>query len=360
MPKLISDSDMIYIRATPIPRALESVQQAFWGLYPSDTRTASFPPPTIITRSPADETLYPNDSVCRRLAELSRAFADRTAQRWNKTDDMKYIEKKIGKWMPPDSKNVAVDSRPRLSGIMDTINATLAHGPDTRLPKEFYDQGLRDRIDHIAKEEWFQGYNESREYRMLGIGGLLGDVVARMAGSAENNNKYGILEVGGEGKNLGTGRGGEQKIKLALSGCHDTTLGAVLASLGCFDQESWPFFTSHIAFELFKSKAPEARLGNALTSSVGIPSGQTSKGWWSRFFGPSNSQADSDTGEIGRKPLEELSASERASLNDYYVRIRYNDKIMTVPGCKPDGKHLEGDESLCTMVGLSLLLSSCF
>jgi acid phosphatase len=273
---------------------------------------------------------------------------------------MKYIEKKIGKWMPPDSKNVAVDSRPRLSGIMDTINATLAHGPDTRLPKEFYDQGLRDRIDHIAKEEWFQGYNESREYRMLGIGGLLGDVVARMAGSAENNNKYGILEVGGEGKNLGTGRGGEQKIKLALSGCHDTTLGAVLASLGCFDQESWPFFTSHIAFELFKSKAPEARLGNALTSSVGIPSGQTSKGWWSRFFGPSNSQADSDTGEIGRKPLEELSASERASLNDYYVRIRYNDKIMTVPGCKPDGKHLEGDESLCTMVGLSLLLSSCF
>ena len=31
MPKLISDSDMIYLRATPIPRALESVQQAFYG-----------------------------------------------------------------------------------------------------------------------------------------------------------------------------------------------------------------------------------------------------------------------------------------------------------------------------------------
>jgi len=32
MPSMIEDADMIYMRATPIPRALESLQQAFWGM----------------------------------------------------------------------------------------------------------------------------------------------------------------------------------------------------------------------------------------------------------------------------------------------------------------------------------------
>lgn len=81
MPKLIADADMIYLRATPIPRALESVQQSFWGMYPPTARTGSFPPPTIVTRTPADETLFPNDSSCRRFNQLSRAFAQRTADR---------------------------------------------------------------------------------------------------------------------------------------------------------------------------------------------------------------------------------------------------------------------------------------
>ena len=77
----------------------------------------------------------------------------------------------------PEGQKVAVDSRPRLSGVMDTINSTLAHGPETRLPKEFYDKKGRAIIDKIGVEEWFSGYNESEEYRKLGIGGLMGDVV---------------------------------------------------------------------------------------------------------------------------------------------------------------------------------------
>ena len=81
MPKLIADADMIHLRATPMPRALESVQQALWGMYPRTARTASFAAPAIVTRRPADETLYPNETFCRRFAQLKDAFARRTADR---------------------------------------------------------------------------------------------------------------------------------------------------------------------------------------------------------------------------------------------------------------------------------------
>ncbi|CAL8574720.1 hypothetical protein XPA_000674 [Xanthoria parietina] len=139
MPKIISDADMIYLRATPMPRALDSVQQSFVGMYPSSARTASFPPPTIITRAAADETLFPNERNCRRFGQLGRAFAQRTADRWNDSKEMDYLNSLISKWMPEGGQRVAVDSHPRLSGIMDTVNSTLAHGPKTRLPSPFYD-----------------------------------------------------------------------------------------------------------------------------------------------------------------------------------------------------------------------------
>lgn len=70
---------------------------------------------------------------------------------------MEYLSSLISKWMPEQedgSQNVAVDSHPRLSGIMDTINSTLAHGPKTRLPSKFYDAKARDIIDRIGVEEY--------------------------------------------------------------------------------------------------------------------------------------------------------------------------------------------------------------
>lgn len=349
MPKLIADSDMIYLRATPIPRALESLQQAFSGFYPTSARTADFPPPTIVTRTPADETLFPNDASCRRFAQLSRAFAQRAAENWNETEDMQYLSKTLSKWMPGEAK-VAVDSHPRLSGIMDTLNATDAHGPATKLPKEFYDPKARAIIDKIAVEEWYKGYTESTEYRMLGIGGLMGDITTRMAASAEHSPNDGLLEIGDGKKEVGKGRGGETAIRFAMSGCHDTTLAGVLASLGAFDGEKWPPFTSHIAFELFRkaNRPSTTRPAPALPA----PSAPKTQGWWAALFGSTKTfKEDSAAPQgIARKPLIDLSQQQRDDLKEYYVRIRYNDKVMQVPGCKAEGKHLDGDTTFCTLV----------
>lgn len=377
MPKLIADADMIYLRATPLPRALESVQQAFWGMYSLNARTAAFPPPTIITRTPADETLYPNDSNCRRFAQLSRAFAQRTADRWNDTDDMKYLTNLIGKWMPEDSPNVAVDSHPRLSGIMDTINSTLAHGPETRLPREFYDSKGRGIIDRISVEEWYSGYNENREYRTLGIGGLMGDVVERMVSVVEGAG-LSINEIGGTDGKLGYGRGGEKAIRFAMSGCHDTTLASALTSLGAFKGESWPPYTSHIAVELFRTADPTTKpVDPNITSAPPIATdkqlqtqsntSQQKPGWLASMLGlsPSSPTAQTSTNSpssvaglvnpgastkgIARRSYTSLTSSEQQKLSGYYVRLRYNDKVMSVPACKAQGMHFEGDDSLCTL-----------
>jgi len=272
---------------------------------------------------------------------------------------MDYLNKLISKWMPESSKRVAVDGHPRLSGIMDTINSTLAHGPETRLPKEFYDPKGMAIIDKIGVEEWFSGYQESREYRSLGIGGLMGDVVERMVGSVERNANDGHLEAGGKDASIGDGRGGEKEIKLALSGCHDTTLAAVLASLGAFEGEHWPPYTSHIALELFKKsglqQAPALSQPKVEPASqtTGSPAPQPKNGWFASLFGGNSAVGlKGDNGSIGiaRQKIEDLKESDRSKLDGYFVRIRYNDKVMTVPGCKPAGKHLDGDESFCTLV----------
>lgn len=366
MPPTIRDADMFYLRATPIPRALESLQQCFWGFYPSRTRSESFPPITIVTRAPGDETLFPNDGNCRRFAQLSRAFAERTAERWNHTQEMDYLNKLISKWMPERSKRVAVDSHPRLSGIMDTINSTLGHGSETRLPKEFYDAKGLAIIDKIGVEEWFSGYRESQEYRALGIGSLMGDIVSRMVESAEVNGNDGPLAVGSKDASIRGGSGSEKAIKMSLSGSHDTTLAAILASLGAYDGKPWPPYTSHIALELFRKKNSQpfqSAAKSGLESNISITSQdarESRRSWFSGIFSAELGTKNNRPVGIGRTNVEKLSAAQKSKLDGYYVRIRYNDEIMRVPGCKNAGKHLEGDDSFCTLVSHPDRTHSCF
>ncbi|KAH8909613.1 phosphoglycerate mutase-like protein [Coniochaeta sp. PMI_546] len=356
LPSTINSADFLYLRSTPVPRALESLQQTFSALYPPSTRhpgpDGRFLPPTILTRAHGDETLYPNDGNCRRFAALSRAFAQRAADRWNDTPEMDYLNHLYGKWMPDFSPRVAVDSRPRLSGIMDSINSTLAHGPETRLPREFYDEKGRGIIEKIGVEEWYAGYKESREYRMLGIGGLMGDVVARMVGSAERSPADGQYEVMRKPGQRQDGIGGH--IKFGLSGCHDTTLAGVLSSLGAFDREQWPPFTSHVAIEMFREAGREkTRETKAAAAPAAVVPAKRS--WWGGLVSPALSPGTPPPG-IGRKKTEDLTPEEREKLEGYYVRIRYNDEVVSVPGCRAAGNHLEGDESFCTLAAFKAIV----
>jgi len=72
MPAALENTDNMYLRATPIPRALDSVQQTFYGMYPPTARVPGFKNPIIVTRQASDETLFPNEGGCRRFAQLSQ------------------------------------------------------------------------------------------------------------------------------------------------------------------------------------------------------------------------------------------------------------------------------------------------
>src|SRR5579862_1440950 len=251
---------------------------------------------------------------------------------------MDYLNNLISKWMPPNSPRVGVKSHPSIVGILDTTNATLAHGTATRLPKEFYDAKGLDILDRIGTDEWFAGFKESNEFRMLGIGPLLADMVSRMVSSVQGASK---------GGQFAKGRGGEWKIKFALSGAHDTTLAGILASLGAFEGEDgkWPLYTSHIAMELFRKSNTPGQGSTLKAESDSAP-------WYSLFRPASGLSAPKiqKDANITRKPQRELSVSQRESLAGYYVRLRYNDRPVVVEGCRAPGSHLEGDESFCTLV----------
>lgn len=260
---------------------------------------------------------------------------------------MDYLNKIWSKYMPESSPKVAVDAHPRLSGIMDTINATDAHGPATKLPSDFYDKKGRAILDRISVEEWFAGYTESREYRMLGIGGLMGDVVDRMVSTAVDGGWRSDTSASGSGL-----PGAGKPIKFAMSGCHDTTLAAILSSIGGFQNGSWPPFTSSIAVELF-SHAPNSRAdAGAMLEEFSNPSVSTKKGGvLSSLLGSGKSASQQlAPSATARAPLESLPDESREALRKHYVRIRYNDQPVRIPGCadKPEN-HLPGDETFCTL-----------
>lgn len=242
-----------------------------------------------------------------------------------------------------DTPRVAVDSHPRLSGIMDTINATRAHGPATRLPPQFYDQKALDIVEKVAVEEWFTGYNENVEYRKLGIGSLMGDIVDRMANVALRGSW--CSEVASS-----SATGCQVPIRFALTGCHDTTLAAILSSVGAFNNMEWPPFTSSVAVELF---APNEQDQASDTSGTEKSDGKKSILSLLKKKPASSQQPAppfSAFSDIARVPLSEMDDTQREALRQYYVRLRYNDQVMRVPGCvSKSTNHLPGDDSFCTL-----------
>lgn len=160
------------------------------------------------------------------------------------------------------------------------------------------------------------------------MGSLLGDITARMVANVEASNSASQDSA---------------VIKFAMSGCHDTTLAGTLASLGAYETHRWPPYTSHIALEVFRKSTGASAAKASGHNEVPAAGPAAAPG-----ANPS-SLAGSALQGIGRKALKEMTEDELTQIEGHYVRVRYNDEPVTIPGCKAAGNHLEGDETFCTL-----------
>lgn len=262
-------NQQLYLRSSPMPRALESLQQVLCGMFPAETSPDSSFVPLIRQRNFTQENLFPNEGVCSRLKLLCAEYADKAAKEWNPILTGKASEI-LGKYVDAP---VRIDGNPRLSGLMDTINAT--RGNNLPLPAALQDKELLETMEKAVVAEWFGGYLANHTYRRLGAGRLWGDLSDQLTNVIKGNDET----------------------RVALYGAHDTTLGALLTSIGAFDGK-WPPFTSHIEVETFQKDNGRS------------------------FF----------------------------SKKEHFIRVRFNDKIMDVVGCQ--------DPKLCTLAEFNKIMSN--
>ncbi|KAK0118842.1 hypothetical protein ONS95_007720 [Cadophora gregata] len=144
---------------------------------------------------------------------------------------------------------------------------------------------------------------------------------------------------------------------LALSGCHDSTLAAILTSLGALKLETWPQFTSYVTLELFRESEEyveekwvvnDGALPAASAQRLKIDDRHHQASQQDRVLDQKPADRESPP-KIGRRRVDSLYPSERTQLDGYYVRVLYNGKPLTVPGCNTSNKHLDGDQTFCTL-----------
>lgn len=244
----------------------------------------------------------------------------------DESEEMAYINAVLGKHIP--HKPITLAGTPKIHAIYDGITSTLAtdKASGIRLPDAFYDKSLEAIVDHLAYEEEFGGYGENKELRMVGIGAMLGDVLERVVSQVEHDVRSIPSSASLDDSKANAGIG-TNATKLWLHGSHDSTLGAIMASLGADKsiegQRRWPPYGSVLAIELFRDAQ-----ANETTCHP-----------------PYLSRQD----PISRTPISKLSQAQKLRLQNYYVRLRYNNRSLVVPGCKVVGKNWNGNEAFCTL-----------
>ncbi|KAK2750159.1 hypothetical protein FQN57_004655 [Myotisia sp. PD_48] len=313
LPDRLTAPHIIYLRSTRYQRTFSSLQQVFSGLYPKQYLDISMKSLPVLVVNAKDETLLPNEDWCPRFIDMLKAFSRKTAMKWNGTPELEHINILIRRWMPNGQK-VAIDSEPKLAGILDTINSVSALPEPTKyLPREFFDDKSRQAMEKIVSEEEFGGYAESNEFRALGVGVPLSLVLERM----RNMVKYRTdISEDKESVSSFTTNEGKEPPRLALFACHDSTIAGILVALGVMRGPKWfwPPYAASLSFEL--------------------------------FFKPEES-------ELERRKHPEYEAK---TPRNRFVRVKYMDKPVTLPTCQLPGKHLPGDKTMCTLTAFKEII----
>ncbi|KAG8885363.1 hypothetical protein FRB97_001438 [Tulasnella sp. 331] len=182
----------------------------------------------MTSRHGKDENLVANSVACSRLRELQAEFAALASKEHN--PKLAQLDHRLSHLN--DDRPIRVDSKPRLSGVLDTIRAADVHG--IAVPSEFLAPDVVSIMEGAVVAEWFGGY-QTQEFRRLAMGRLLDDLQSKM-------HRKAVMSI-------------RDPLKIAVNACHDTSLAGIMSTLDVFDNR-WPAFTSSITFELHSQPKP--------------------------------------------------------------------------------------------------------
>jgi acid phosphatase len=189
-------------------------------------------------RNGTSENLLPNTYSCSRLRRLDEEFSKLAASIHN--PQLALLDDRLSPHL--EGALPRVDGHPRLSGILDTVRASKAHG--IPIPSVFEDKDVVDKVEQAVVAEWYIGYQAEdvamrQQYRRLAMGRFLNDLSSRLNEKASNPST---------------------PLKLAVYSAHDTSLAGLLSTLDVFDNH-WPAFTASFGLELFKERQNKGLLG---------------------------------------------------------------------------------------------------
>lgn len=189
---------------------------------------------------------------------------------------------------------------------MDTYASALAHNIKT--PACFADKEAVNLLARASIDTEFVGYEQNSEMKKLGMGKFFYEVLKRMTIGdvvrGQNDAEIAKMLKKDSIKYRKTP-------KLALYAAHDSSIGAILATMGVLERK-WINFTTHIIFEHFEDVSSSEKQG------------------WS----------------LGRKQPEQ------------YVRVKYNGKPVSLPACAAEDKHMLQDATMCSMAAFKEFVKS--
>ncbi|GAA5947990.1 hypothetical protein JCM3765_007059 [Sporobolomyces pararoseus] len=302
------EQGVIEFRSTNMPRTIESLHQIIEGLYPSSSSSSSDDNLRIpfMVRNWTEESLTPNTTSCRKLRKLDLLSIKRVTLEQNSS--LAQLDE-LFKPLFGEGNKIRIDSNPRASGILDTLMVCRAHG--IKVPKVLQDPKVLTVLENAVVHEWFDGY-KNLEFKRLAMGRLFSDLHNQLSLKVNHPEK--------------------EKLKLSINSCHDTSVAGIMNALDVFNGR-WPAFTANIGIELYASKSKD------LQSTSSPPTSS-----------PSSSSSSSSSATTTTTPPPPPP-------DHHFVRVLYNGKTLSLPGCQEPRNHLEGSQGkICTFKAFSKIL----
>lgn len=216
--------EQVHVRSTNIHRTIRTARCILAGMYGKKNLDSLEEPPVIHIKASIIDELLPRPSACKVLRQLNHAAMIHGGDHPDVIGDRLQLENALG--IPPDH----TEGKKKLDFIQvrDDIRAREAHG--FQIPSI-----VKPYVDMIEKNAnllmYFAHCGQHEAERVLAMrlssGPLLHMVMGTLDDKQNNSPRFHIYST------------------------HDSTLVALIASLGFYD-EKWPPFGADVRFELYE------------------------------------------------------------------------------------------------------------